>query len=190
MQTTLDNPQGWSLGLKIGPRPKLRVIEKLGATAVITLQRPEEGAMGIGEACKNLGIKWWGFPLDSRDTTLNSPQAGEQEMGKVVEVTKRVEVLIAEGEQVFVHCAAGIHRTGMVTFTWLLRRGLDYKGAVTMLGYLRPPTLSDSTLPSKLRIMHKYLENNNLGEGMKGIQFLNRSLNTSDLLRNIKMDTP
>ena len=165
----MDHPQGWSLGLKVGPRPKLKVIERLGTTHVITLQRPEEGAEGIGEACKNLGIKWSMYPLDSRDSTLYSPSSGAQEMAKVVEAAKKVETLISEGERVFMHCAAGIHRTGMVTFTWLLRRGFDYGGAIQMLGWLRPPTINDPSLSPKLKVLVEYLENNNLGEHMKGI---------------------
>lgn len=156
MTAVVDNPQGWDIGLKIGPRPRLKTLGFLDATMVITLQRPEEGAQGVGIKCDEFGIEWVNKPLDSRDSVLQSP-AGREEFKRVKEVADFVDAKIKEKHRIYLHCAAGIHRTGMVTYAWLLHLGFDHSTALGLLGWFRPAIIADESVHPKLNLLRKFL---------------------------------
>ncbi len=121
--------------LSLGPRPKLRRVERLahhGATHVLTLLSERERVTSLEEATREAGMEWLWFPL--RGGT--PPQDA-----RAVEVLFRsLDRALEGGAKIYVHCAAGIHRTGMITYAYLRWSGLSAIEATAGLGELRAVT--------------------------------------------------
>jgi protein-tyrosine phosphatase len=121
--------------LMVGHRPKLAVLEKLasdGATHVLTLLSEHEGALEIGEATEEAGMTWLWLPLSSR------PEHADE--SAVRAALKSVRLALLQGGRVFVHCSAGIHRTGMIAYAILRSVGLGRGDACDVLRELRGVT--------------------------------------------------
>lgn len=135
-------PQTWVAHgngqLAIRGRPSLRLIPRLpdhGCSRVVTLLSDAEGAPELGRAVRRAGMEWTWIPLRN-----GRPPEGS------VSVTAREGVLavsaaILGGESVLIHCAAGFHRTGMLTWA-ILRRHLAVDASRDALAALRPETLA------------------------------------------------
>ena len=72
---------------------------------------------------------------------------------QVVESCGIIEVSLAEGRRVLVHCNAGIGRTGAILACSLVRRGDSPEEAVRRVRLLRPYSLETST---QVEIVHRY----------------------------------
>jgi len=94
-----------------GGRISFSSLKKAGTTTVITLLLEHEGAIQIGEKFNKLGIKWIGFPFSA-----SNPHSGKKKIGEVLELFGKIHHLLENGNRIFMHCSAGIHRTGMITF--------------------------------------------------------------------------
>lgn len=122
--------------LSIGHRPKIKAIPTLGqhgATHLLTLLSEAEGAADIGAAVKKAGLNWLWFPMESADP----PERGRAE---VLTLYENVRAVLAGGGRVFVHCSAGIHRTGMMTYGLLRSLNLSQAQAMETLRLLREMT--------------------------------------------------
>lgn len=123
--------------LAIGHRPGRKMITGLpmaGATHVVTLLGETEGAESIGRDSQRAGLKWIWIPLDSGEPPV--PERAAEMRAKLVEVDEALDA----GGSLYLHCSAGIHRTGMVTHALLRLRGLSASEAATKLGQLRSVT--------------------------------------------------
>src|SRR5688572_30393719 len=107
--------------LAIGHRPKVKALSALaadGCTHVLTLLGEREGALDIREAAEHAGLVSLWLPLASGDPA----QASER---LVRETLKDVRQALMGGGRVFIHCSAGIHRTGMIAFALLRSLGIE-----------------------------------------------------------------
>src|SRR5688500_847837 len=98
-------------GLAVGHRPKLKELALLageGATHVLTLLSEGEGALAIGAAAEAAGLTWLWLPLPSANPKLFDEAA-------IRDVVSAVKKTLKRGGRVFIHCSAGIHRTGLIT---------------------------------------------------------------------------
>jgi len=135
-----DPPSWVSVGqgrLAIGHRPKLKALPRLkeaGCTHLLTLLGEREGAMTIGLAAQSAHIEWLWLPLDNGDPPL---EVREPEVRTMLE---RLELLLDCNSSIVVHCSAGIHRTGMITYALLRQLGLSREQAMQKLSELRPVT--------------------------------------------------
>jgi predicted protein tyrosine phosphatase len=118
------------------PSERIRhVLAEAGITACVDLT--EAGAMGSydellpGVAHHSVPIGDFGVPADP-------------EMTRILDLVDR---LLADGERVYVHCAAGIGRTGTVVGCYLVRHGTPNATALARLAELREPTGSSYTSP-------------------------------------------
>eukprot|EP00959_Pyramimonas_sp_CCMP1952_P340988 7142887-Pyramimonas_sp.AAC.2 len=59
---------------------------------------------------------------------------------RVLQLTDALIAMLKRGAFVMIHCAAGIHRTGLMAFVILRRLGMPYKEAREFLRVLRPVT--------------------------------------------------
>lgn len=123
--------------LGIGHRPRLRALPLLseaGVTDVLTLLTQKEGAYDIKKAVQAAGLQWHWLPLPN-----GQPPSLEQD----TEITKVLFPLLdrldAEAT-VFVHCSAGIHRTGMIVAAILGLSGCTDDTLVDSLGQMRRVT--------------------------------------------------
>uniref|UniRef100_A0A7S3Z034 Tyrosine specific protein phosphatases domain-containing protein n=2 Tax=Lotharella globosa TaxID=91324 RepID=A0A7S3Z034_9EUKA len=106
--------------LTVWHRPKTQHIFHLkesGVTMLITCQADREHAQAVGKECKRLGLKWVHVPLGGAN--LNRLK-NREDMAKVITGLDQAYHLLKDGkEKALLHCAAGIHRTGICTYTLL-----------------------------------------------------------------------
>lgn len=101
---------------------------------IVTLLSEREGGKQVGEQAQKAGIAWTWLPLENAQ-----PPEGETD----TLLRNALPVLSADldaGESVVIHCSAGIHRTGMVTYALLRYRGLERERALETLKALRDHT--------------------------------------------------
>jgi len=108
----------------LGGRPSLKTIKLLGLEGVnhiITLQNERELKVpDLGKTIIEAGMTWKWFPLSASRLPID------------VEFKQKIQSLYADlekelkaGKKIFIHCAAGIHRTGC--FTNGLLRYMNYE---------------------------------------------------------------
>ncbi|MBL9102383.1 MAG: hypothetical protein JNL82_15565 [Myxococcales bacterium] len=127
--------------LAVGPRPKVRALatlRELGATHIVTLLSESEGARELGDAVVAAGLGWQWFPLRNGD-----PPAHEHDPAALAALDAWA-ALLAAGGSLYLHCAAGIHRTGMLGHALLRRLGRSPGDALRLLGELRPLTAAEA----------------------------------------------
>jgi protein-tyrosine phosphatase len=140
-RSVAGDPPNWvNVGhgrLAIGHRPKLKALPRLkeaGCTHLLTLLGEREGAMTIGLAAQKARIEWLWLPLDNGDPL---PEVREPEVRTMLE---RLVLLLECKSSILVHCSAGIHRTGMITYALLRKMGLSRERALQTLSELRAVT--------------------------------------------------
>jgi protein tyrosine/serine phosphatase len=67
-------------------------------------------------------------PKQTRDGRDLTNFASDDELKKIGKQTRELfNYLVENEEKVLLHCAAGLHRTGMISYTLLRHSGLDKK---------------------------------------------------------------
>jgi len=123
--------------LAVGHRPKVKLLsemKRMGVTHILTLLSPKEGAEALGAAIKKQGIKWLWLPLQS----AAPPDASYRET--VERLFDKCEAQLQQSATIYIHCSAGIHRTGMVAYALLRHMGLPADEALKLLGIMRQLT--------------------------------------------------
>lgn len=139
-QNSTDNTQWIKVGdghLAIGSRPKIKSIEIMrrnGLSHVFTLQCEQEGAKEIGRATQKSGLQWLWLSLESAVPPTNERTA------EIQQLFNQIKSALQDGAKIYIHCAAGIHRTGMITYALLRYLGYDVNTAKTLLAQLRTVT--------------------------------------------------
>ncbi|HEU4533487.1 MAG TPA: tyrosine-protein phosphatase [Polyangiaceae bacterium] len=124
--------------LALRGRPKLALVPRLGALGcdrLVTLLSGREGALAIGRAAEAGGLAWTWTPLDNG----SAPEgAAHRALARTaVELGAR----IGAGEGVLIHCAAGLHRTGMLAYAVLRSLGRSPEAARAAIAEARRETL-------------------------------------------------
>lgn len=123
--------------LAIGHRPALRSLPALGiagVTHIVTVLSRSENAEAIGAAARQCGLKWIWIELGS---TKNLPKRRKPE---ICDALEQIAAILRSGGRIFLHCSAGIHRTGMIAAALLVHLGHDESQTLAMLTALRPIT--------------------------------------------------
>jgi protein tyrosine phosphatase len=124
--------------LEIGHRPKLNRIPKLkadGFTHVVTVLSEKEGAKKIISSVQLAGlISIW---IQVGNATLIDDEKVLRDLKKSFDEIRSV---LNDGGKVYMHCSAGIHRTGMMANALLLYCGYAKEEALNLLGQLRQIT--------------------------------------------------
>ncbi len=123
-----------AIGHKPGGRISFEGLKQTGTTAVITLLHENEGALQIGHQLEKQKIIWKWFPFSA-----SSPHSGNQ-VDQVYDLFSSSEQLLAEGARIYIHCSAGIHRTGMISYGLLRYLGYPEAEALQKLRSLREVT--------------------------------------------------
>ncbi len=127
--------------IHVGHRPKLKYLRdnRYGYTHILTLLHKDEGALELGQVIKASGIKWMWLPLwgiiKEIDETLPHIKQFTAQLPKLLFT---LESILREGGHVFIHCSAGIHRTGTVTAALLYYLGYSDEEVVATLDKIRP----------------------------------------------------
>ena len=120
------------ISLTLSPRPKLKRIPLLAEhhDIFLTLISNSEGAQDIGKAVLKAKRIWWHVPFRwSRINDVDFPS-----LCKIVE---DLSLALLDKKRVFVHCAAGIDRTGLVVLATFLSFSLDLFDALKLIEELR-----------------------------------------------------
>ncbi len=128
--------------LKIGHKPggKKRSFEQLineGTTTVFTILSEREGALKIQRNCNFLGMDWIWLPL------ANGNIPNENLNIEIIEKLRIIKNKLQNQEKIYVHCSAGLHRTGMITNCILRFIGFDQTNSYEILKQLRPITAKE-----------------------------------------------
>jgi len=126
--------------------------KECGASTVVTLLRDDEPAFNCAkDQIIALGLRWLHLPLSGKKAITEPQQARAGKatktkhdalsLSRVHEVTE----LLKAGESVVVHCAAGMHRTGVVCYLTLRRLNLSPKDALSIILKSRPITHEEIT---------------------------------------------
>lgn len=133
--------------LTVRGRPSHKALPGLrgdGCTHIVTLLSEREGARELGDAVKAAGMGWVWCPLPN-----GTPPVGDAH-ARVVQSIEEMSRLVDAGGSLLIHCAAGIHRTGMIAYGLLRWRGLAPDVALERLGAMRAHT-RDGVDPKHLR---------------------------------------
>ena len=135
----------------------LRTWQAAGATAVVTLQKDNEGGgkkfrpAGIGQMCEDAGLKWLHLPLSGKHclvAAVESEELGEgagtdsadtRSLSKVVQVVS----MLGAGESVVLHCDTGVQRSGAMAYLTMRHCELSPDEAVALVGRMRAITKVD-----------------------------------------------
>jgi predicted protein tyrosine phosphatase len=112
---------------------QLKQAKHAGCTDIVTLQNESERINCVQRGCEKLDMDWIQFDF----------WTAFAEKGQYLRVLQLVDELIAmmkRGAYLMIHCAAGIHRTGLLTYIILRRLGMPYVEAREYLRVLRPVT--------------------------------------------------
>ena len=96
-----------------------------------------EGALKIQRNCNILGMDWIWLPL------ANGNIPNEKMNIEISEKLRTIKTKLQNQEKIYVHCSAGLHRTGMITNCILRYIGLDQISSYEILKQLRPITAKE-----------------------------------------------
>lgn len=116
--------------LAIGHRPGKALRKRLdetGCTRLVSL-------LSFKEQPDKPSTKRIRLPLQSADPP------GKDRISEVLELFAQMKTLLEEGEKVYLHCSAGLHRTGMITYAFLRHLGYSQPDAIEKLTALRALT--------------------------------------------------
>ena len=126
------------LELFIGPRPgkkSLAGLEEMRLTHCCTLLSEREDARAISKFCRKLGCEWVWLPMEGgRLEVLEAADVGA--------LLRSLEAAIGDepAPRIYLHCSAGIHRTGFFAYVLLRASGLEATAACAKLAEIRPVT--------------------------------------------------
>lgn len=124
--------------LALWHRPGTKVFPALkeqGCSHILTLMSKKEGADLIeAETIKNK-MSWLWLPLENA-----KPVFDKEQMNVIKKMLKNVKDLLDNRANIFIHCSAGIHRTGMFVYALLLSLGFNKEAALNKLYEMRSIT--------------------------------------------------
>lgn len=123
-----------AIGHKPGGKISYEGLKNDDTAAVLTLLQANEGAADIGKQVTNVGMEWIWFPFSA-----SNPHSGDK-IVDVIEIYTRLRSHLDAGRKIYIHCSAGIHRTGMITYGLLRFLGHDKAQAQAQLHGLRDVT--------------------------------------------------
>ena len=127
--------------LVIGPRPGKKSFERLSQlrlTHCCTVLGEKEQPQTIEKISHRLGCEWVWLPVagGGLETLQATPMADH---------IAKLNAALAQTESplIYLHCSAGLHRTGYVAYIFLRLMGLGPESATDALRELRPITAAE-----------------------------------------------
>ena len=100
----------------------------------MTLQGEKENALQIRDATLEAGLEWIWLPMID-----GNPLSTKREC-EVKDLYRNLSSVLDTQGKIYIHCAAGIHRTGMIAYGFLRFIGFDTRTARETLLSLREVT--------------------------------------------------
>lgn len=124
--------------LAIGHRPGIKLVRDMkaqGATHVLTLISEKEGAKDIQKSIQQNKLDWLWFPME------NATPPSENRYQEITKLFISLEKILESKGKVYMHCSAGIHRTGMIGNALLQFLGYDQRQSLELIKKLREVTI-------------------------------------------------
>ena len=124
--------------LIIGPRPGKKSLDQIkqhGVTHLVTLLAEREDAAASGRIAGKIGAVWVHIPIDGG----HLDKLAEFDLVGAFKALSEAGAL-EDDAVVYLHCSAGIHRTGFVTYSLLRWRGASPEMARAQLADIRQVT--------------------------------------------------
>ena len=121
--------------LALGHRPGKRLRKQLsaqGCTLVVNLLSDNESNADPSPNRLRLPLHTAAPPDESRDN-------------EVLLALQRIRMQLADNGKVFIHCSAGLHRTGMIAYALCRFSGLDRQESISLIEELRTLTATELT---------------------------------------------
>eukprot|EP00347_Sterkiella_histriomuscorum_P015217 403357863 len=123
-------------------RPTIRDIEAIKnlqqITLIVTLQGQQEDPKSIQDECKKQGIEHFHINLNGANQALLNSKATQKML--LPKIQMLFKILNDQEHRAVIHCAAGIHRTGTITYTLMRMDGKQCKEAYEGLKEMREQT--------------------------------------------------
>ncbi len=104
----------------------------------LTLQKQKENPLDVLKYCQDNDIEWQLIELDGANIAYMKKK---DVLTRIVEGLYIVcQKILAESLTLFIHCAAGLHRTGTVLYTLLRIFGETPESAIEAIGFIREDT--------------------------------------------------
>jgi protein-tyrosine phosphatase len=111
--------------------------QQASCTTVVTLQSATESPHDIELECRKYSMSWIWVPLQGANKRLlGNNKTHELIRNGLIECRARLE----RGEVLLIHCAAGIHRTGLFTYALLRISGFSRNAALDVIKEVRLKT--------------------------------------------------
>lgn len=120
--------------LALGHRLKVKVLADIkaqGVTHVVTLLSEKEGALDVKKAVEKNNLGWLWLPLE------NAKPPETYRLEEIRRMFSQWQALLEQGSYLYIHCAAGIHRTGMITYAFFRYLSLSSSESFQRLYTLR-----------------------------------------------------
>ncbi len=124
--------------IAIGHRPKLKSFVKMkeaGITHVVTILSEKEGAKEIIKHAEKAGLNVIWIPLGNADIVYDKII-----LELIYSALEEISLVLEDGGNIFMHCSAGIHRTGMIMHALLNYLGFGEDEALRLLKQMREVT--------------------------------------------------
>jgi protein-tyrosine phosphatase len=115
-------------------REDFPAFRRKGCTHVVTLLKDIENSELYGQLTKEAGMEWYWLPVPNGK--FPQTELHQQLMQALPELSR----LLDEGKSLLIHCSAGVHRTGMVTYGLLRWRGVESAQAMKLIRRMRRET--------------------------------------------------
>ncbi|PIQ47220.1 MAG: hypothetical protein COW03_16155 [Cytophagales bacterium CG12_big_fil_rev_8_21_14_0_65_40_12] len=123
--------------LAIGHRPSAKLVSDLKlqkASHILTLLSEHEGALLIRSTTIQQQMEWLWFPMESAKPPT------EEQLTVLAQIFVEMNEILNNGGNIYLHCSAGIHRTGMISHAFLRFIGNEHEEAIQLLQALRAVT--------------------------------------------------
>ena len=121
--------------------PGRRTLERwrdAGVTDVITLQRADEMAPWLAQACAERSLRWHHAPVSGKRLQAKGDAAS---LADVIRIVREMDA----PSRVVVHCSAGLHRTGVALYLLLRAQGLSPQDSLARIEAGRALTARELT---------------------------------------------
>ncbi|MCG3772651.1 MAG: hypothetical protein JW384_03866 [Nitrosomonadaceae bacterium] len=107
-----------------GPRPshaEIKHMGKHGVDTIVTLLSPAENAKSLAPTVEHAKMEWLWLPISFRHEDMHPFIMAD----KAVRLVQVIKQRLSNKKTVFIHCAAGIDRTGMIGAAVMISCGME-----------------------------------------------------------------
>ena len=124
--------------LAIGHRPSAKLCSELklqNVTHILTLISENEGANTVKSIAKKNNLDWLWFPME------NAMPPSDNRNKEIADLFLNLKNILKNEGKIYMHCSAGIHRTGMIANAFLQFLGYTKEESLKAIKKLREVTI-------------------------------------------------